>query len=58
MCMCDATVRMFPYSFVVGTLANGGQSSGYGDAAATAWEGSLLMFLTPTGGECVVVCDT
>jgi Protein of unknown function (DUF1559) len=40
-CMCDATVRMFPYSFEVGSFNNG---SGMPVT-------SLAIFLTPTGGE-------
>jgi prepilin-type N-terminal cleavage/methylation domain-containing protein len=46
--MCDATVRMFPY-----TLAPGTVTAGVG-APVTA----IAAFLTPTGGEAVTIPDT
>ncbi len=46
MCMCDATVRMFPYQM-------NGQATGTG-VAGTAFG----QFLTPTNGEVVTLPDT
>ena len=47
MCMGDATVRMFPYSFSVGS---------FNDAGTGGPIGSLAPFLTPTGNETAMCC--
>jgi hypothetical protein len=48
MCMGDATVRMYPYSTGGGTIANGVSLEPAGVV-------NLPAFLTPTGGESVVI---
>jgi type II secretory pathway pseudopilin PulG len=48
MCMCDATVRMFPYAMDLGTF----KADGSGDPM-----GSITSYLTPTGGEVITLCD-
>lgn len=53
-CMCDATVRMFPYS--VATPASQVNSNGTSNLGTSA--PGLAGFLTPAGGETVTLPDT
>jgi len=48
--LMDGTVRLFPYSMTVSTIANTGSAA----AAGT----TLAGFLTPSGGEAVTLPDT
>jgi prepilin-type N-terminal cleavage/methylation domain-containing protein len=52
--MCDATVRMFPYSIGQGVINTG---SGIASPVAGPWT-TLAAFQTPTGGEVVTLPDT
>jgi type II secretory pathway pseudopilin PulG len=47
MAMCDCTVRMFPYAMQLGTFKDGSGVPGE----------SIASYLTPTGGEIIVLCD-
>jgi hypothetical protein len=49
MCMCDATIRMYPYSLDLGTFTPNGAANGVS---------SLAAYLTPCGDELVTVGDT
>ena len=52
MCMCDATVRVFPYTVQLGLFRPFGDGSW--DYTEGLPFGSLAAFLTPTGGEVMV----
>jgi DNA-directed RNA polymerase subunit RPC12/RpoP len=47
MSMCDATVRMYPYSIFGGEIVNGSSPNAY----------DFALFLTPCGGEAVTLGD-